>query len=189
MAKKKAKKSIASSFIKAVAVKKDKPKKNPSGGAWTEVFAVIGPAAAGYAATRFLGRVARVQLGKRWPKLAAHAGPLSSAVSLLALWYVTEKWQRFRKYQTPVIIGSGIALLQSAVQTYMPGLAWLIDAPQARVGGGQRQVDAPAASNLLTFNPSPEATSDYTKDEDDVSETVASDPEDVDFQTGIFAPN
>jgi len=115
--------------------RKSPPKRNPMvalasvGDAATNMAMMVVPGIGGYTATRLGGKFMRVLIGSRVAggKYAKHFGPLGSLGALLGLMYASQKWEKARKYQEPIVIGSAIALFQSLLQTYLPGLIGLID--------------------------------------------------------------
>lgn len=91
-----------------------------------DVVHVILPAFGAYGATRFLQRLAFVQINKRWPKLGKHAPVIASAVALVVAYFAAHKVKRLEKYHGPILIGTAVAALQSAVQTYLPKYGWIV---------------------------------------------------------------
>lgn len=125
------------------------PRKNPMVAIASVTDAATGmammaiPGIGGYAVTRLGGKFARILIGQRVAggKYAKHFGPLGSLGTLLAVLYAAQKWEKARKYQEPILVGSAIALFQSLLQTYLPGLVGLID--------GQPLLAAPAATGAV----------------------------------------
>lgn len=108
-------------------------RRNPDGGGtranpplFQEVAEFIGPGFAGFAATRLLTRVAATQIAKRAPKLGKHAGAAASVGSFLAAYFLAHRWKWLAKYQMPIVVGSGLAALQSLIQLYVPKLGLLV---------------------------------------------------------------
>lgn len=110
-------------------------KRNPGGIEKAAMgFAVmVGPGIGGYAASRLTGRVAKATLGKKIAggRFEKHFGPLGNLAVLLGIYFAAKKWDKLRRHQEPAMIGSAIALLQSIIQTYLPGMAGWIDAQPA----------------------------------------------------------
>lgn len=142
-------------------------KKNPSGlGSFVPselksgILKFVGPAAGGYVATRVVNRVARALATKKSPRFGKHAGPLASLVSLCAIYFVSKKYGKLKNYSEAIVAGSIIAVVQSLVQAYVPGLLWLFDmSPQP--------LPAPA--------PKPQLEGDDEYDEYDESDEGVSD--------------
>jgi hypothetical protein len=117
------------------------PRRNPP--LLADVGMFVAPAFAGFAATRFATRVASTQVAKRWPKLGKHAGVVASVGSFLSAWYLANKVKMLAPYQMALVAGSGIATGQTIVQTYLPGLAWIVsDATPELANSSQQQVSS-----------------------------------------------
>ncbi len=99
-------------------------KRNPP--LMTDVFEWVGPGFAGFAVARFGTRIAASAISKRSPSLSRHAGGGAAVVAFLAAWYLSGKWKAISKYQMPLVVGAGIAALQSLVQLYLPRLGWTV---------------------------------------------------------------
>ena len=91
-----------------------------------EIGAFVGPGFVGFAATRFLTRIASQTIAKKKPSLGKHAGALASVGSFLAAWLLAHKWRAISRYQMPLIVGSGLAAAQSLLQLYVPKLGWMV---------------------------------------------------------------
>jgi hypothetical protein len=116
----------------------------------TDLGHFILPGFAGYGATRLLGRITHVQVAKRWPKFGKHAAVLTSLGSFLAAWLVAHRVKAVAKYHTPIVVGAGIATLQTAIQTYVPWLGWMVadvkESDAALPAGTPATTNAPVAS-------------------------------------------
>jgi hypothetical protein len=99
-------------------------KRNPP--LWTDLAEFIGPGFAGFAATRLLTRIAAVQLAKKKPSWGKHAGAITSVAAFLGAWWASGKWKVTAKYQMPIVVGAGLAAIQSIIQLYIPKLGWMI---------------------------------------------------------------
>jgi len=100
------------------------PKHNPP--LFTEIAQFVLPGFAGFAATRFVTRVAATQVAQRVPTLGKHAGAIVSVGSFAAAWFLANKWQWLEKWHTPIVVGSAIAALQSLIQLYLPMVGWMV---------------------------------------------------------------
>lgn len=107
--------------------KHGEPKRNPPLG--TDVVGYIVPGFAAFAATRMVTRIAAAQIAKRSPKYAKHAGAIASAGSFAAAWFGAHRVKQLEVYHHPIVIGSGLAALQSLIQIYLPKLGWLLGDP------------------------------------------------------------
>jgi hypothetical protein len=124
-----AKKSGLVSFVKKAKRLKTESssfmKKNPP--IVTDVFTYIVPAAGAYVATRMIGRAARTFLGGKFPKTLPFAAPAASLATFGMIWYFAHKVDFTKKYHNQLMIGAGIAVIQSLVQSVLPGMNWLFD--------------------------------------------------------------
>jgi hypothetical protein len=84
------------------------------------------PAFGAYAASRFLERMAFVQISKRWPNLGKHAPVVAGLVATVAAHYAGKKIDKLKKYEQAMLIGATIALLQTVIQTYLPSFGWIV---------------------------------------------------------------
>lgn len=99
-------------------------KRNPP--LMSDVFEWVGPGFAGFAVGRFGTRVAASLISKHKPSLGRHAGGGAAVLAFLAAWYLAGKWKAISKYQMPLVVGAGIAALQSLIQLYIPKLGWMV---------------------------------------------------------------
>jgi len=131
-----------------------------------EIGEFVLPGFAGFAATRFATRTAQTQIATRWPDSSwgKHAGAVASLGSFLAAWLLAHKWKWLAKYQTPLVVGSAIAALQSLIQLYVPRLGWMIaDASpeldttvqQLQAGGTQAALSAQLPPGMTPVNDDP----------------------------------
>lgn len=100
------------------------PRRNGPIGA--DIVEYIVPGFAAFAATRFLTRVATVQIAKRWPSRAKHAGAIASVGSFAAAWFGAHRVKYLEQYHHPIVVGSGLAAIQSLIQLYLPALGWVV---------------------------------------------------------------
>ena len=129
---------------------------------FTDLMEFALPGFGGYAATRFLHRIAYVQLSKRWPKAGKHLAVGSSVGAFLASWFLVHRVKRLEKYHTPATVGAFIAAAQTIVQTYLPKFGWMVSDVQA----GELPAARAAVAAAL---PAPEID-----DEDDEVEDISS---------------
>lgn len=120
---------------------------------FTDMVEFIIPGFAGYAGTRFVSRIARGMVERRFPKLSKHAGPLASLAAFGASWFLVHRVQKVAKYHTPVTVGAAIAALQTIVQTYIPKYGWIVSdyQPQLPPSAGKttQQTAEPSAQGAL----------------------------------------
>lgn len=115
--------------LPALATRKRRARKNPSSDGFMSNAkdAVLANglvhAAGGYASARLAGRIARRMLAAKFPALTRHATPLGNVAMAAVIYMVTKKW---RKVREEAVIGAVIAVIQSILQAYMPGLAAML---------------------------------------------------------------
>lgn len=116
------------------------PKRNPP--LATDVVAQIIPSFAAFAATRFVTRTAAIQIAKRWPKYAKHAGAMASIGTFAAAWLGAHRVKMLEKYHDMIVIGAGLGAIQSLVQLYLPALGWVVSdcSPQLGATPAQKQL-------------------------------------------------
>lgn len=147
-----AKSNKVAKFLKKAAKRRaaKEPKKarsNPSTTALMELGTTVGAGAGAYAANR-LGTALIVKLlGNRLGAFGRHLSPLASVGLAALIWYIAEKWSTLRRHGTSVIVGSGIAVVQTVLNRYLPGIELLLNA------GGQLGA--------------PRAVGEYVEDDDD----------------------
>jgi len=131
--------------------KTGEPKRNPPLG--RDVLEYIVPGFAAFAIDRFVTRVAAVQIAKRWPRYAKHAGAIAAIGTFGAAWFGAHRVKFLEKYHHPIVIGSGLAAIQSLIQLYMPKLGWMISDCSPELAAGKaappKQISAAAAAALL----------------------------------------
>lgn len=122
------------------------PARNPP--LLAEIGGFILPGFGGFAATRFLTRLASTQVAKRKPSLGKHAGVIASVGSFFAAWFLAHRIKWLAEYQQPIVVGAGLAAIQSILQLYFPMIGWMVsDASPAELeegnGSTQQIVTAP----------------------------------------------
>lgn len=105
-----------------------KPRSNPTSNPplFMDLVEFIGPGFGAFAATRMATRVASIQIAKRWPSMATHAGVAAGVGSFLAAWLLAHRVKFLERFHTPIVVGAGIAALQSTIQLYFPKLGWMV---------------------------------------------------------------
>ena len=63
---------------------------------------------------------------RRFPKLAKHASVLSTLAAAGAAWLLVHRIDKVKQYHTPVVVGAGIATIQTVVQAYLPKYGWMV---------------------------------------------------------------
>jgi hypothetical protein len=104
-----------------LAKRRKKRRSNPAPEASTTELATNAAVGfAGYAGTRLLARMVFAQVSKRFPGFAKHAHVLASAAAAGGVYLGTRYVERAAEHHEAATIGAGIAVLQSAFQTYAP---------------------------------------------------------------------
>ena len=124
------------------------PKRNPP--LATDVAEYLIPGFAAFALERIVTRMAAVQIAKRWPSRAKHAGAIAAVATFAAAWWGAHRVKFLEKYHHPIVIGSGLAALQSLLQLYVPKLNTLLGEPcpvtvPQLAASAPRQISAPTA--------------------------------------------
>ena len=155
------------------------------------------PGVAGYAGARLLGRIAMVQIGKRWPQFGKWANVIGAGVGFGATWLLGNKIQPVERWHQPITLGAGIAAAQTVLQAALPQFAWIVS------DADMSQYAQPTTPILTPVTPAATPTSDYDGDDDygfddeeqpsnPGTEKVTDDTTDdqgvdEDFDTGIFS--
>lgn len=167
------------------------PRHNPP--LLSDIGEFILPGFAGFAATRFLTRIAATQVAKYKPNLGKHAGVLTSAGAFLAAWFLAHKVKFLEKYQQPLVVGAGLATIQSVLQLYFPTLGWIVSDATPELSEGASA--ASATSQIVTApNGQRYNMSDLTDIDDDPNEFTYNDSYDAgrmsrDHRQGGTAPS
>jgi hypothetical protein len=136
-----------------------KKKANPEGLADHKELAVnIGVGFAGYAGTRLLARMAYSQAVKRWPKASEHVHVAASALGAAGVYFGSKHYSKVSDYHEAAAIGAGIALIQTAFQTYLPKFGWIVADVDASQYTAKRKTTLPPAdlNSLLPSDSAPE---------------------------------
>ena len=101
-------------------------KKNPETSEAVELATNIGAGFAGYAATRLISRMAYVQALKKYPKASKHIHVAATAVGAAGVYFGSKHWDKVDEYHEAAALGAGVAILQTAMQTYLPQIGWVV---------------------------------------------------------------
>lgn len=93
---------------------------------WVETGKLVGVAFGGFAAGRLATRIVAVQVAKRKPTWAKHAGVAANALTFAAALFAARRWSKTKPYEMPLVLGTGLSLLQTVLQTYFPKLGWMV---------------------------------------------------------------
>jgi hypothetical protein len=128
------------------------PRSNPSSIDWADLGITVGYGFGGFALSRFATRVTSVQVAKRWPSAAKHAGVAAGLVTFLAALFFAKKSRHTAAQAETLQIGTGVALAQTVIQTYFPKLGWVVadcTNDQVAQAAAAQQVAAPTSTGLL----------------------------------------
>ncbi len=95
------------------------PRSNPPIG--RDLAHVILPGFAAYAVTRFLSRIVYMLVQKRYPRAGKHVAAAAAAAGFGAAWLLAHRVKKLEGYHDGIVVGSGIAALQTVARTYLPG--------------------------------------------------------------------
>lgn len=136
----------------------DTPSRSRAKGEVIELATNIGAGFAGYAGTRLLSRMAYAQAVKRFPNASPYVHVAAAALGAAGVYFGTKHWSKAQDYHESASIGAGIALLQTAIQTFVPKFGWIVAdvTPDQYVKKAKKKVLPAADMNQLTA--APEAT-------------------------------
>lgn len=121
-------------------------KKNPSEGGFftsgtamslTEIAGWMAPGFAAFGAARFGTYLITGQIEKRKPSWGKHAGAIAAVGTFVAAWMVAHRIRFLSKYVEPIVIGTGLAGIQSLLQIYVPKLGWMVGDPMTAASDPQ----------------------------------------------------
>lgn len=115
----------------------------------TDVALFIAPGFGGYVASRIVTRVGATAAGKFRPSLQKHAGAAISVGTFAATWFLAHRWKPLARFHTPLVVGAGIAALQTVLQCYLPKIGGFLNLPPAPART-TAAVAAPATTGALT---------------------------------------
>jgi hypothetical protein len=112
----------------------------------------VGYGFGGFALSRFATRVTSVQVAKKWPTYARHAGVAAGIVTFLAAVFFAKRSKHTAHQAETLQIGTGLALAQTFIQTYFPTLGWVVadcTNDQVAQAAAAQQVATPTSTGLL----------------------------------------
>lgn len=119
---------------------------------WVATAEVFGYGLGGFAVSRLASRIVSVQVAKKKPTWAKHAGVATGVLAFAAAYFLAKRWKHTAKYQHELQLGTFVALAQTAIQTYLPKLGWILaDATpeQVEAAQGAQALPVPAATGIL----------------------------------------
>jgi hypothetical protein len=63
---------------------------------------------------------------RRWPKFGKHAAALGAVGAFGGSWFLAHRIKKLAPYHDAIVVGSGIAALQTIVRTYVPKYGWIV---------------------------------------------------------------
>lgn len=112
-----------------------------------DMAAYIIPGFAAFAASRVFARMATEQIAKRRPGAGRHAGAIAAVGAFAAAWFGAHRVKYLARYHDGIVVGSGLAAIQSLISIYMPRLARSISG-EARASAIAAPVSIPRVQNL-----------------------------------------
>ena len=154
-------------------------KANPDVAGAKDLATNIGAGFAGYAGTRLLARMAYSQAVKRYPRASEHVHVAMSALGAAGVYFGTKHWSRVDDYHEAATIGAGIALIQTAMQTYLPKFGWIVADVNASQYVKKRPLPAANLDSLLPDDSAPELMAPALASDDsfDVDQLLLSNPD------------
>lgn len=152
-----------------------------------DLVSFVAPLFASFVATKTLTRGVPKFAVKyvKSPTLQKHLPVVTSAAVFAAAYYGAPRVAKLEAYHTPIVIGSAVAFVQTALHTYLPALRWLIsDAvqPAAALGASPQRVMKARKQRVIVSeepvdwggnsNTASEATTTLP-DEDDLSDLTS----------------
>jgi len=107
-------------------------------------LAQAGAGLTGYTASRLAGKIIKTILGKQSVVLQKGSKVLAAAGALAAIYQLTKKSGKLKKYRTAAITGAVIALVQAIIEEFLPQVGGLIDIGPASMGALPPQAQAQA---------------------------------------------
>lgn len=165
----------------------------------TDLLHSVLPGFGAYAATRLLSRIVYSLVQRKWPKLGKHAAALAATGAFGTAWLGAHRIQRLAPYHDVIVIGSGVAALQTIVRTYLPRYGWIVADPKpadvqpaalpaaAATAAAQAELQGDEYSYLeaeleqRTGTPMPQIS------DEDIAAVLGDDEEVEDLYTGTFA--
>lgn len=127
----------------------DAPKRNPPD--MGSIAEDIVPGFAAFAGSRLATRIATTQVAKVKPSIAKHVGALTSLAAFAAAWLLAHRVGWMSKYQRALVVGTGLASLQSLLQSYVPKLGWMVADATPDLPAAVAETQIAVASNGRRF--------------------------------------
>ncbi len=132
------------------------PRRNPA----SSTLADVGTGFGAFAASRLLTRMATMATSSRKPSWARHAGAAAALATFFAAYFGAGRVKALQRFQTPILLGAGVAALQTVVQTYLTSLSWLVSEVPARELAGAQAAQGFGDAGVLPADPNWYTTND-----------------------------
>lgn len=103
----------------------------------SELFHSVLPALGAFSTNKLSTNMLGSFIASHVPFLGKHARPLTALLTTAISVIIVDKIEFMHKFKTPVVIGSGLGLLHTAIGTYLPKWAWLVGAGRRPVAAAQ----------------------------------------------------
>ncbi len=113
---------------------------------FTDIGMFILPAFGAYASARVGARFLGTLAAKASPKLGKHAAVGTSLAAFVAAWFAAHRWKPLEKFHTPIVVGAGIAALQTLIQAYLPKVGQFMNLAPAASPGTPLSLPMPVAA-------------------------------------------
>jgi len=115
-----------------------------------DFFHTLLPGFGAYATTRLISRIVWTVSCKRLPRVAKHISSASTILTFIGVWLLGHRIKRLARYHEPLIVGSGIAALQTLARTYIPRYGWIVSDFRSE---DMRRLPPPAPATLPPMQP------------------------------------
>lgn len=93
----------------------------------TDITGLVLPGVAGYVANRFSAKLINGFVGGSLPAmLGKHVKPAVSTALGALVWWLSEKTELLKSHREGVVAGTGVAVLQSLLEAYMPAFGTML---------------------------------------------------------------
>ncbi len=90
----------------------------------------VGPGFLAFVATKTITRGVTTLVAKKYPGMPVqfqkHVKVASAVAAFAGAYYGAHRVQKLEAYHTPIVVGAAIAMAQTVLHTYLPGLRWLL---------------------------------------------------------------
>lgn len=90
----------------------------------------VGPGFLAFVATKTITRGVTTLVAKKYPGMPVqfqkHVKVASAVAAFAGAYYGAHRVQKLEAYHTPIVVGAAMAMAQTVLHTYLPGLRWLL---------------------------------------------------------------